>query len=378
MKHVVLIPDSYKGTMSSMEICEIMDSCIRKFYPKVRVSKIPVADGGEGSVDCFLSALGGERVRVRVCGPYFEELEAYYGLIDGGKTAVIETASCAGLPLVGDDRRTEDATTFGVGQLMADAIEHGCKKLILCLGGSATTDLGAGAAAALGIRFFNRQGKEFVPTGRSLSQVAAIDASHRSPALQGIETVAMCDIDNPLYGKNGAAHVFAPQKGAGPETVDLLDEGLRCLCQVINRDLKCDIATMPGSGAAGGLGGGAVAFWGAQLQMGIDTVLDITGFDRIVQGADLVFTGEGRLDSQSLRGKVVVGVARRTKPYGVPVIAVVGDIGDDIEPVYDAGVSAVFSINRVAVDFSVARGRCKEDLRLTMENLIRFVQLMER
>ncbi len=373
MKKVLLIPDSFKGTMSSSEICSIMQERIHAYYPSAEVISIPVADGGEGSVDSFLSAMQGEKVWVTVKGPYMEDMQAFYGLVDGGATAVIEMAACAGLPLVGDQLHAEKTTTYGVGQLMEHAVRSGCKKLIVGLGGSSTNDLGTGAAAALGIRFLDSDGKSFVPVGGTLSKICKIDKSSLLPELKQVEIITMCDIDNPLYGPNGAAYVFAPQKGADPAMVDYLDGQLRAAADTIREQLGADVAQLPGAGAAGGMGGGMVAFFGSRLQMGIETVLDTVGFDHLLEGADLVFSGEGKIDFQSLRGKVVIGVARRTKKQGVPLIAIVGDIGDNIEGAYEEGVSAIFSINRVAVPFSEAKKRSKADMGLTMENLMRFI-----
>ncbi|MGW8115080.1 glycerate kinase [Caproicibacterium sp. NSD3] len=377
MKKIILIPDSFKGTMSSSEICNIMKKVILNYFPDAEVLSIPVADGGEGSVDAFLSAAGGRKVPLVVKGPYFEDIPAFYGVLPDG-TAVIEMAAAAGLPLVGENRSAGKTTTFGVGQLIAHAAKSGCRKIIVGLGGSATNDGGTGAAVALGIRFLNEGGHEFVPVGETLGKVTSINASRLNVALNGVDLITMCDIDNPLCGPRGAAAVFGPQKGASEEEVCLLDRNLSHLAEIIRRDLGKDIRLLPGSGAAGGMGGGMAAFFGSRLQAGIETVLDIVGFDDKIRGADLVFSGEGKLDSQSLRGKVVVGVARRTQKQGVPLIAIVGDIGDQIENVYGEGVSAVFSINRVAVPFSEAKQRCKEDLALTMDNLMRFFSVLQK
>jgi glycerate kinase len=376
MKKILLVPDSFKGTMSSLEICAIMEERIRAYYPEAEIIKIPVADGGEGSVDSFLAACGGEKVTVDARGPYFEETRSFYGLLDGGKTAVIEMAACAGLPLAWGRLNPGKTTTYGVGLLMRDAARRGCKKIIVGLGGSATNDFGAGAAAAAGVRFFDGEGREFTPVGGTLSKIARIDRSGLDAALGAVEIVTMCDIDNPLYGENGAAYVFAPQKGADAGMVEFLDGQLRAAAETVKRELGQDVAAIPGAGAAGGMGGGMVAFFGSRLEMGIDTVLDTARFDSLVNGANLVFTGEGKIDRQSLRGKVVIGVARRAKKHGVPVIAIVGDIGDNIEAAYDEGLSAIFSINRVSLPFSKNRLRCKSDMRLTVDNLVRFISGM--
>lgn len=376
MRKVVLIPDSFKGTMSSVEICSIMAAAVATHFPQAEVVALPVADGGEGSVDAFLSATGGERVAASVTGPFAgEPVEASYGRLPDG-AAVIEMAACAGLPLVDGRQAPDRTTTFGVGELMLAAARAGAKHIIVGAGGSATNDLGLGAAAALGVRFLDAEGCAFVPTGGTIERVTRIDASGLDPVIRDCRVTVMCDIDNPLHGERGAAHVFGPQKGASPELVVELDRQLAFGAQLIERDVGMSIADVPGAGAAGGLAGGLLAFAGAELRQGIDVVLDEVGFERVIQGADLVFTGEGKIDAQSLSGKVVVGVGRRAAPLGVPVVAVVGDIADGFEPVYDEGVTAVFSINNLAIDFSRAKARAHKDLALTMDSLLRFARAM--
>ncbi len=378
MKKFLLIPDSFKGTMSSQEICDIMQRAITHNIPGAEIIKIPVADGGEGSVDAFLSALSGERRSVTVSGPFGESVAACYGVVDGGRTAVIEMAACAGLPLVGEHPDPLRATTYGVGELIAHAAKSGCKKIIVGLGGSATNDAGAGAASALGVCFSNAAGETFVPTGGTLERVAHIDLSGLMTELSSVEILTMCDIDNPLFGETGAAHVFAPQKGADEEMVRQLDRGLRHMDEVVRRDLGRDLAGTPGAGAAGGMGFGMLAFLSSKLQMGIETVLDTVRFDELLDGVDLVLTGEGKIDSQSIRGKVVIGVAARTQRAGVPLIAIVGDIGDGAEAAYDRGVSGIFSINRVAVPYREAKLRAHDDLYLTVDNLFHFLGVVHR
>lgn len=371
MKKAIIIPDSFKGTLSSGEICEIISDAVKGQFPGCETIAVPVADGGEGSVDCFLSALGGRKAALTVTGPYFKPVKAYYGLIDGGKTAVIEMAACAGLPLVEENKNPEKTTTYGVGELMLDAAKRGCKKMIVGLGGSCTNDGGTGAAAAVGVRFYDRAGKTFVPVGGTLSEIARIDATKKNPALNGVEIITMCDIDNPFYGENGAAYIFGPQKGADEAMVRRLDDGLRHLCGAIACDLGLNLAETPGGGAAGAMGAGMIAFFGSRLQMGIETVLDTVGFDRMLEGADVVFTGEGKMDSQSLRGKVVIGVSRRAQKARVPVVVVAGGLDEGVEEAYGMGVSAAFSINRMPQDFSVSRRYSKENMRFAAENILR-------
>lgn len=373
MEKILLVPDSFKGTLSSRQVCQVMAGQLRRFFPQAQVKSIPVADGGEGSVEAFLAAAGGERRTRTVTGPFGEPVEAFYGILGDGRTAIIEMAACAGLPLAEGRLNPERATTYGVGELLLAAKEAGCTKAILGLGGSCTNDGGAGAAAALGAKFTRADGTAFVPTGGTLGEIAALDVSPVAQALQGMELTAMCDIDNPLYGEAGAAAVFAPQKGADAAMVARLDAGLRHLGQVSARCLGRDFSHLPGAGAAGGLGFGMAAFCGAQLRMGIDAVLDAVGFDSLLPGTDVVFTGEGKIDSQSARGKVVSGVAARCRKAGVPVVAVVGQIDQGFEEMYQQGLTAVFSINRAAQPFAESRFHAGENLALTMENIARLL-----
>lgn len=373
MEKILLVPDSFKGTLSSRQVCQVMAGQLRRFFPQAQVKSIPVADGGEGSVEAFLAAAGGERRTRTVTGPFGEPVEAFYGILGDGRTAVIEMAACAGLPLAEGRLNPERATTYGVGELLLAAKEAGCTKAILGLGGSCTNDGGAGAAAALGAKFTRADGAAFIPTGGTLGEIAALDVSPVAQALQGMELTAMCDIDNPLYGDAGAAAVFAPQKGADAAMVARLDAGLRHLGQVSARCLGRDFSHLPGAGAAGGLGFGMAAFCGAQLRMGIDAVLDAVGFDSLLPGTDVVFTGEGKIDFQSARGKVVSGVAARCRKAGVPVVAVVGQIGQGFEEMYQQGLTAVFSINRAAQPFAESRFHAGENLALTMENIARLL-----
>ncbi len=373
MEKILLVPDSFKDTLSSRQVCQVMAGQLRRFFPQAQVKSIPVADGGEGSVEAFLAAAGGERRTRTVTGPFGEPVEAFYGILGDGRTAVIEMAACAGLPLAEGRLNPERATTYGVGELLLAAKEAGCTKAILGLGGSCTNDGGVGAAAALGAKFTRADGAAFIPTGGTLGEIAALDVSPVAQALQGMELTAMCDIDNPLYGEAGAAAVFAPQKGADAAMVARLDAGLRHLGQVAARCLGRDFSHLPGAGAAGGLGFGMAAFCGAQLRMGIDAVLDAVGFDSLLLGTDVVFTGEGKIDSQSARGKVVSGVAVRCRKAGVPVVAVVGQIGQGFEEMYQQGLTAVFSINRAAQPFAESRFHAGENLALTMENIVRLL-----
>ena len=366
---IVAVPDSFKGTMSSMTVCDLIEQAARQVFPDPQVVKIPVADGGEGSVDSFLAAVGGERVEARVSGPFGPPVDAFYGVLPDG-TAVIELAACAGLPLAGPNPDPERTTTFGVGELMLHAWKRGVRRFYCCLGGSATNDGGCGAAAACGIRFLDAVGNAFVPTGGTLDRVAAVDPS--GYRLRGAEIITVCDVDNPFCGPEGAAYVFAPQKGADGEMCRRLDAGLAHLADVLRRDLGADLSVFPGAGAAGGMGGGNAAFFGSVLRPGIEVVLDAADFDRRCADASLVLTGEGRLDAQSLRGKVPVGVARRCRRLGVPCAALTGEAGDGAELAYGEGLCGIFGICRVAAPFEQQKRRSQRNLLETAVSLLTF------
>ena len=371
MKKCIVISDSFKGTISSLEICRIAQETIPKFFSQCQVVTVPVADGGEGTVECFLHALRAAPVTASIVGPYGEPISAAYAR--KGDLAVIEMAAAAGLPMVGERRDPENTTTYGVGQLIAHAAKHGCRKILLGLGGSATNDGGCGCAAALGVRFYDKNGAEFVPTGHTLSAINYIDASQAKVNLEGVTVTVMCDVDNPLCGPTGAAHVFGPQKGADRAMVERLDRGLRHLAQIVERDMQISIAGMAGAGAAGGMGGGCVAFLGAELKSGIECVLDAVGFDSLLEGAELVITGEGRIDSQSVHGKVISGIAKRTRIRNIPLLALVGGIAEDAAAGYDLGVTAMFSIDRSAQAFQEYAPMSAVYYRRTLEDILRLL-----
>ena len=367
MKRCLVLSDSFKGTLSSPEICRIAGE-IR--LPGWQVEALPVADGGEGTTDCFLAACGGQRISVPVSGPFNEAVEGFYGLLPDG-TAVVECAAAAGLGQAEGHPDPETATTYGVGQLIAAALENGAKRIILGLGGSCTHDGGCGAAAALGVRFYDRQGRGFVPAGGTLADIAAIDLSGRHPGLRpGVLTV-MCDIDNPLYGENGAAYVFAPQKGADAACVQRLDAGLRHFAAVLRAELGADIDTLPGSGAAGGFGAGCAALLNGALRSGIETVLDAVDFDQRAVEYDLVVTGEGSLDTQSLGGKAVCGVAGRCRKLQLPVAVLAGRVALAPAQWKTLGLRAAHSINPAGASFADAKAHAAEYYRAALEKLLK-------
>lgn len=375
MQNFILVPDSFKGTLSAIEVCNIMKSSIKNLYKDANIISVPVADGGEGTVDAFLYALGGKKKSVWVSDAFNEQkILAHYAMLKDD-IAVIEMAACAGLPLVKNRLEPDKTTTFGVGELIIDAINNGAKKIILGLGGSATNDGGCGMAAALGVKFKDEQNQEFIPTGGTLSQIYKIDMNNIYSKIKDVEFISMCDVDNPLCGKLGASAVFAPQKGADEDMVKLLDEGLAHLAKIIKRDLHIEVKDIKGAGAAGGLGAGSIAFLQSKLTKGIDVILDTINFDELVSKADIVFTGEGKFDSQSLHGKVVMGVANRSQKYKTPVIVVTGAIGENIQEAYNKGITAIFSINKEPMEFSKSALKSKENMILTMENILRLLKI---
>lgn len=376
MKHCIIVSDSFKGTLTSKEICDIARKQIHAVFPACRVTAISVADGGEGTVDSLLAICGGQKVAVETTGPFGESITAYYGRLDGA-TAAIEMAAAAGLPLAEGRLEPGLATTYGVGTLIAHAVDAGAKEIILGLGGSCTNDAGVGCAAALGARFLDAQGMAFLPNGATLSRIREIDLTGLRRRLKGVRITAMCDIQNPLYGPSGAAYVFAPQKGADPEMVRMLDEELRAFEAIVHKKLGFVLEGISGAGAAGGFGAGCVALMGGRLRSGIDVILDLAHFDEKLGNCQLVITGEGRIDGQTAGGKTISGIARRTKAKGVPLIAIAGEIADDADCVYALGVTAMFSINRKALPFSESRGQSAENYSRTLRDILQMLRAAE-
>ncbi|GMQ64296.1 glycerate kinase family protein [Vallitalea maricola] len=375
MKKIVIASDSFKGTMDSINVCNIVEKGIKNIRPEIKTITIPIADGGEGTVDAFLNAIGGIKVTKKVTGPLFDKIEATYGILDDG-SAVIEMAQASGLPLVEGRENPLKTTTYGTGELIQDALEKGCNKIIIGIGGSATNDGGVGMAAALGVRFLQEDNSEIDLTGEGLGYLATIDTSNLNSKISDCQFIVACDVDNPLYGASGAAYVFAPQKGADAKMVKILDENLKHYAGIVNRDLGINLQKYKGSGAAGGLGAGLVAFVDAQLKSGINILLDAVDFDNLIVDADLIITGEGKIDGQSLRGKVPVGIADRAVKHHKPVIAIVGAIGDETDALYERGISSIFSINQRPEAFEVAKNYSEENLLKTTESIIRLVSVV--
>lgn len=352
MKKIILAFDSFKGSASSLQLAEAAAEGVREVFPDCLTIVFPIADGGEGTVDALRSAMHARTVTCSVTDPLGEPLEASYAV--AGTTALIELASAAGLTLVPEERRNPlRTTTYGVGQLIADAVSRGCRHIVLGLGGSATNDAGTGILAALGYRFLDSDGQELPPVGASLAEIVEIDSKNALPALCDVRFTLACDVANPFCGPDGAAAVFAHQKGALPADVAVLDAGMRHYASVLKKLAGRDIADVPGAGAAGGVAGGLLPFVNASIRSGIDTVLDRLHFDVALEGASLVITGEGRIDAQSSMGKAVGGILSRAKARGVPVVAFAGQVAD-ASALLDNGLAAAVCIYPEPIPLSEA------------------------
>jgi glycerate kinase len=342
---IVVAPDSFKGSLTALAVAEAIERGIQAVLPGTEVIKVPIADGGEGTVEALVVATGGRIEERTVRGPLGEPIQARWGVLGAGDTAVIEMAAASGLPLVPPQRRDPRiTTTFGTGELLRAALDAGHRRIILGIGGSATNDGGTGLARALGVRFLDAAGAELPEGGAALARLERIDLMDQDPRIAAAEIVVACDVDNPLTGPRGASAVYGPQKGATPEMVRLLDEALGRYARVARDATGRDVAGTPGAGAAGGLGAGLLFFTPARLRPGVEIVLEATGFDSLVRGADLVITGEGRTDFQSAMGKAPVGVAAAAKRHGVPVLCLSGGLGDGADDVLAKGIDALATV----------------------------------
>ncbi|MBE6786264.1 MAG: glycerate kinase [Ruminococcaceae bacterium] len=366
MKKVVLAPDSFKGSLSSREVCDIVSSAILSNYPDAQIKCIPVADGGEGTAEAFIYSSGGERVYCKVKSPLGRDVKAYYAML-ADKTAVVECALASGLT-VEQEREPLLASSYGTGQLIRAALDGGAERIFVGIGGSAMTDGGTGCLGALGARFYDGEGRELYPCGKNLEAIRKIDISGLDKRIYEKPISVLCDVKNPLYGKNGAAYIFAPQKGAEEKETELLDRGLENFAAVSAAVLGKDYSFCEGAGAAGGLGFALVAFMGAELKSGIDIVLDYCGFEKAAEGADLIITGEGKLDSQSLMGKVPFGVASRAS--GKRMLALVGINEASADECAAMGISEVLQTNPMHLPFEEIKHRAKEILYAAAEKII--------
>lgn len=356
---IVIAPDSFKGSLTAKEVALAIGQGILAVFPECEIVQVPMADGGEGTVQSLVDSTGGEIVKIEVTGPLGTPVKAFFGLLGDGLTAVIEMASASGLPLVPGDRRNPLlTTTYGTGELIRAALDLGVTNLVIGIGGSATNDGGAGMAMALGARLLDSQGRHLGFGGGELSRLSGIDVSGLDPRLSLVRTTVACDVDNPLCGPRGASAVFGPQKGATPEMVQILDGNLDHYSRIIERDLGRKVAEVLGAGAAGGLGAGLLAFTNATVRRGVEIVIELTGLDQHLAGASLVITGEGQIDGQTARGKTPYGVAQLAKRHGLPVIAIVGGIGPGSEEVHGLGIDALVPIlpRPMTVEEAMTRG----------------------
>lgn len=375
---IVIAPDSFKESLSAMDVANAIESGLKTVFPHAQYIKIPMADGGEGTVQSLIDATQGKFIHTEVTAPLGQQAEAFFGVSGDGQTAIIEMAAASGLHLVANEERNPLITTsYGTGELIQAALNLGVNKIILGIGGSATNDGGAGMLQALGARFFNQSGNLIASgmAGGNLADIAHVDFSRLDKCLQQVVFEVACDVNNPLCGERGASAIFGPQKGATPEMVATLDKNLQHYADIIQRDLNIDIATPAGAGAAGGMGGGLLTLPNVQLKAGVQIVIDTVQLAEHVRDADWVITGEGRMDAQSIAGKTPIGVARTAKAFGKPVIAIVGSLREDYEVVYEHGIDAVFPIIRQVATLPETLAGGHDNLVSTAQNIARVMQL---
>ena len=373
----VLAPDSFKESCTAEEVCEAMEIGIRKVFPEANIIKVPMADGGEGTVQALVDATEGKIIKKEVKGPLGNLVIAEYGILGNSETAVIEMASASGIHLVKkEDRNPYLTTTFGTGELIKDCLDRGIRDIILGIGGSATNDGGKGMASALGIRFLDNKEEELSPGGGQLQELNHIDISEIHPALADCTIAIATDVSNPLFGENGASAVFGPQKGASPEMVNHLDEGLKHYASIIKKDLKKDVGIIPGSGGAGGLGAGLLAFTNSTIEPGVDLVIQYSGLEKKLQGANYCFTGEGQIDFQTKFGKTPYGVMKTAKKVcsETKVVALAGSIGHGIDVLYKDGMDGIFSITPGASNLESLLEKGFSNISQTTESICRLIQ----
>lgn len=373
---IVLAPDSFKESMTAKEVCEAMERGIRKANSQIRCIHVPMADGGEGTMQSLVDATGGRVYSKEVVGPLGNNVVAEYGILGNGEIGVIEMASASGIHLVDSEKRNPlITTTFGTGQLIKACLDKGVKKILIGIGGSATNDGGAGFIQALGGRLLDENGDDLSYGGGALAKLHTIDLSNLDERLKYVSVEVACDVNNPLCGKEGASYVFGPQKGATREMIEILDQNLSHYAEVIKEQLGKDVISKAGAGAAGGLGAGLMAFLDVKLKSGIEMVIEYANLEEKVRDADMVWTGEGSIDFQTQYGKTPLGVAMIAKKYNKPVIALAGRVGNDIDVLYDKGIDAIFGIMRGVTSIEEALVKGPENVEKTSENIIRLLNI---
>ncbi|WP_419208940.1 glycerate kinase [Photobacterium leiognathi subsp. mandapamensis] len=367
---IIIAPDSYKESLTAMEVATAIENGFRQVIPNAEYIKLPMADGGEGTVQSLVDASNGTIIEHSVTGPLGEQVNGFFGLMGDDKTAIIEMAAASGLHLVSLELRNPMLTTsFGTGELILAALDKGVEHIIVGIGGSATNDGGIGMAQALGVRFLDENNKQISYSGGALDRLHRIDISNIDPRLVSVKLEVACDVDNPLCGEKGASQVFGPQKGATPEMVTQLDNNLAHYAEIIKRDLGNDVKDMAGAGAAGGMGAALLGLFNAQLRPGIEIVMDAVNLADVLKDADLVITGEGRIDSQTIHGKTPIGVARTAKRFNKPVIGIAGCLSYDCNVVHEHGIDAVFSVVPRSVSLAEALAEAAINVELTARNV---------
>ncbi len=373
---IVIAPDSYKESLSAPDVADVIEKGFREIFPDARYVKVPLADGGEGTVEAMIAATQGKEFHGRVTGPLNTEVDAVWGLSGDGSTAFIEMAAASGLALVPHDKRNPLLTTsYGTGELITLALGHGAKNIVIGIGGSATNDAGVGMMQALGVRFLDLDGQDLSPGGGSLGKLGSIDITGLDPRLAGCTVRVVCDVTNPLIGPQGASRVFGPQKGATEEMINTLDENLEHYANIIARSFDINVKQFPGSGAAGGMGATLKVFLNADLRRGIEVVTQALNLEEQIHDCALVITGEGRLDSQSINGKVPVGVADIAKKYNKPVIAIAGSLHPDVDVVYQYGIDAIFSVLSTISTREEAFSGASDNIYRTARNVAAMVKI---
>lgn len=369
---IVIAPDSFKGSLTAKEVADAIEKGINKAYSHIKIEKVPMADGGEGTVQSLVDATNGKIILTKVFDPLMRKINSFYGILGDNKTAVIEMSAASGLPLLSKEEKNPlITTTYGTGELLLHALDQGCRNFIIGIGGSATNDGGFGMMKALGVKFLDSGGNDIGFGGGALENLSLIDTSGLDKRLKGSSITVACDVDNPLYGPKGASSIFAPQKGATQEMISFLDSNLKHYSNIIEKQLGIAIGEIPGSGAAGGLGGGLVAFLNAQLKKGIDIVIKTTNLEDYICNADLVITGEGNIDYQTQYGKTPYGVAKIAKKHNIPVIAIAGGIGVGANILYEEGFHSIFSITNKPMTLEEAMKNGNRLLEDTAERVIR-------
>ncbi|WP_044018708.1 glycerate kinase [Thermoanaerobacter italicus] len=374
---ILIAPDKFKESLSALKVADSIEKGILKVFPKVVIEKVPLADGGEGTVESLVNATGGKIIKTNVKDPLFRDIESFYGILGDGETAVIEMAAASGLYLLKDyERNPMITTTYGTGQLIKDALDKGCRNFIIAVGGSATNDGGAGMATALGVKFYDKDGREIGLGGGALSKIYSIDTSNLDYRLKECRFIVACDVANPLIGENGASRVYGPQKGATKEMVKVLDKNLEHYGKLLEKYFNKRIIDVPGSGAAGGLGAGLMAFLNAQLKSGIEIIIEALKLEEKIKEADIVISGEGKVDFQTAFGKTISGIAKLCKKHNKPLIVIAGTV-EDIEKLYEIGVSSVFSIMEKPMSLEDAIKNAPTLLEKSAERIFRLIKVIK-